>query len=453
MVLVDTSVWIRFLAGRAPYANPLGDLLGRGEVSGHDFVYGELLMGDPAGRRALLTDFAAMHRAPMVSHAEVVAFVRERRLHGRGVGWIDAHLLASALVGRLGFWTADARLAAIARELGIAYRLRPAELVWSRGSGARSIRRPDYPGGHWRLSYASPCRNVRVCRRHRSARSAVTPRLRRRLFCALAAAALAAGSASARQVALPPAVRAAAEAISSERLAWDVAFLSADEQLGRNTPSPRFDAAADYITSRLARAGLAPAGDDGGFRQHYELHETRVDAEGASLTVGERRFALARDVALGSFATPLSGPLPVVYVQHGWVIPGRGIDPYAGVDVTGKLVVAHGPRVLPKGVEVPQMGRVAVGAETPFVAAAKRGAAGVLFITQAADLVRWDQLRTTNTVRREMSPEVPSAYAAAPVTSLLMAPHVTDAVFAGETLDGPTALGLADRGEFPASSS
>ena len=121
MVLVDTSVWIRFLAGRAPYANPLGELLGRGEVSGHDFVYGELLMGDPAGRRALLTDFAAMHRAPMVSHTEVVAFVRQRRLYGRGVGWIDAHLLASALVGRLGFWTADARLAAVARELGIAY--------------------------------------------------------------------------------------------------------------------------------------------------------------------------------------------------------------------------------------------------------------------------------------------------------------------------------------------
>ena len=59
-----------------------------------------------------------MHRAPMVSHTEVVAFVRQRRLHGRGVGWSDAHLLASAL-GRLAFWTADARLAAVARQLGI----------------------------------------------------------------------------------------------------------------------------------------------------------------------------------------------------------------------------------------------------------------------------------------------------------------------------------------------
>ncbi|MBL8135950.1 MAG: hypothetical protein JNL48_04960, partial [Acidobacteria bacterium] len=178
----------------------------------------------------------------------------------------------------------------------------------------------------------------------------MTALLRRRLFGALAAVALAGGGLSARQAPLPPAVRTAADGISSEQLAWDVAWLSADEQLGRNTPSPRFDAAADYIAARLARAGLAPAGDVGGFRQYYDLHETRVDAEGTSLTVGSQRFAAGRDVALRSFATPLAGPLPVVYVQHGWVIPGKGIDPYAGVDVRGKLVVAHGPRVLPKGV-------------------------------------------------------------------------------------------------------
>ena len=121
MVLVDTSVWIRFLSGRGPYAPALDELLGRGEVAGHDLIYGELLMGNASGRRALLESFATMHRAPTVSHTEVVAFVRHHRLDGRGVGWIDAHLLASVLVGRLGFWTADARLAAVARELGIAY--------------------------------------------------------------------------------------------------------------------------------------------------------------------------------------------------------------------------------------------------------------------------------------------------------------------------------------------
>jgi len=62
-----------------------------------------------------------MHQAPVVPHGDVVTFVRERRLYGRGVGWIDAHLLASTLVGRLKLWTTDSRLATLAKELGIAY--------------------------------------------------------------------------------------------------------------------------------------------------------------------------------------------------------------------------------------------------------------------------------------------------------------------------------------------
>ena len=121
IVLVDTSVWIRFLSNRAPYAAELDHLLSRDEVSGHDFVYGELLIGDKAGRKQLLASYEQMHRAPVATHGEVVLLVRERRLHGRGIGWIDAHLLASALVGHLKLWTADPRLAMLAKEFGIAY--------------------------------------------------------------------------------------------------------------------------------------------------------------------------------------------------------------------------------------------------------------------------------------------------------------------------------------------
>ena len=119
MVLVDTSVWIRFLANKAPYADGLDDLLDRGEVSGHDLVYGELLIGDKGGRATLLTAYSLMHQVAVVPHREVVTFVNARRLHGRGIGWIDVHLLASALVGEVKLWTADPRLATVARELGI----------------------------------------------------------------------------------------------------------------------------------------------------------------------------------------------------------------------------------------------------------------------------------------------------------------------------------------------
>ena len=119
MVLVDTSIWIRFLSNRTPFAAKLDDLLGESQVCGHDFVFGELLIGDKGGRKQLLADYALMNQVPVVPHSEVVEFVRQRRLHGRGIGWIDTHLLASALVSHVTLWTADPRLRDVARELGI----------------------------------------------------------------------------------------------------------------------------------------------------------------------------------------------------------------------------------------------------------------------------------------------------------------------------------------------
>jgi len=121
MVLVDTSIWIRFLADRRPYAAELDRLLDLGEVSGHDLIYGELLIGDSGGRRELLKAYDFMHRVATIPHAEVVAFARARKLHGRGIGWVDAHLLASALVASVPLWTADSRLCSLASELGVAY--------------------------------------------------------------------------------------------------------------------------------------------------------------------------------------------------------------------------------------------------------------------------------------------------------------------------------------------
>jgi len=121
MVLVDTSVWIRFLANRPPYAAELDRLLDKEESAGHNLIYGELLIGDPGGRAAMLDSYQLMPRIADVSHKEVVEFVRANQLYGRGIGWIDAHLLASCLVADVSLWTADDRLARVANELGISY--------------------------------------------------------------------------------------------------------------------------------------------------------------------------------------------------------------------------------------------------------------------------------------------------------------------------------------------
>lgn len=122
MVLVDTSVWIRFLAGREPFASGLDELLGRDEVVGHEMVFGELLIGGiSGGRRNLLEAYAQMHQASTVAQQEVVEFVRERRLFGRGVDWIDVNILASAVVGGFRMWTADPRFFTLADELQAGY--------------------------------------------------------------------------------------------------------------------------------------------------------------------------------------------------------------------------------------------------------------------------------------------------------------------------------------------
>jgi predicted nucleic acid-binding protein len=123
MVLVDTSVWIRSLAGSEPFTRELRRLLNMDQVAGHELVYGELLIGDIGGRKKILTGYHRMFQSSIVPHMDVVAFVEVRKLHGRGIGWIDVHLLASALVSRLSLWTADSRLSVVADEFGVGHRI------------------------------------------------------------------------------------------------------------------------------------------------------------------------------------------------------------------------------------------------------------------------------------------------------------------------------------------
>ncbi|MBV8843392.1 MAG: hypothetical protein JO307_11330 [Bryobacterales bacterium] len=72
MVLVDTSVWIRYFRDQHPYAAELDRLVGLDQVMGHDLVYGELLIGDRGGRTHFLGTYERLSRASTISHNEVV---------------------------------------------------------------------------------------------------------------------------------------------------------------------------------------------------------------------------------------------------------------------------------------------------------------------------------------------------------------------------------------------
>jgi Zn-dependent M28 family amino/carboxypeptidase len=251
--------------------------------------------------------------------------------------------------------------------------------------------------------------------------------------------------------ALPAPVRTAADGISAERLAADLAFLSSDALEGRATPSPGFDTAAEFIARRLQAAGVAPAGDAGAYFQRYRMVEARVVPADSFIEIGGTRLALDDGFVLRSFSAPTSVSAPVVYVGHGWVVPGQGVDAFAGLDVRGKIVLTHGPRAMPKGVPIQQLGRVTVGASNVTAEAARRGALAVLMIPQAGGQAgSWEQMRGQNLVRRELDPSVPSAYAAPAITTALLSRASADVLLRGERYDGATLVARGDAEDYPA---
>lgn len=122
MILVDTSVWVDHLRRRDPV---LSEALENGEVAVHPFVVGELACGNLPDRTSFFRLLEELPPAPLASHPEVLALIERRRLAGKGLGFVDAHLLASTLLGvrdALSLWTRDGALQAAALSLGIAYR-------------------------------------------------------------------------------------------------------------------------------------------------------------------------------------------------------------------------------------------------------------------------------------------------------------------------------------------
>ncbi len=116
MILADTSVWVdHFRVG-----NPvLSEVLGRALVLTHPFVIGELACGNLKNRTRILADLDALPLAVPATHEEVLRLVEERALWGRGIGWIDGHLLASALLSHCWLWTLDRQLDQAAGGAGV----------------------------------------------------------------------------------------------------------------------------------------------------------------------------------------------------------------------------------------------------------------------------------------------------------------------------------------------
>ena len=118
MILVDTSVWVDHLHRGAP---AMASLLEEESVVMHPFVIGELACGNLKNRNEVLHLMSTLPAVPVATEAEVLAMIERRKLMGRGLGYIDVHLVASAVLSGSRIWSRDRQLAATAAELKVGF--------------------------------------------------------------------------------------------------------------------------------------------------------------------------------------------------------------------------------------------------------------------------------------------------------------------------------------------
>ena len=116
MILVDTSIWVDHFNKSD---TDLVKMLNSGKVCIHPFIIGELSCGSISNRREILTLLNALPQVESALDEEVFTLIENKKLYGIGLGFIDVHLLASALLNDVTIWTRDKTLKKAATNLDI----------------------------------------------------------------------------------------------------------------------------------------------------------------------------------------------------------------------------------------------------------------------------------------------------------------------------------------------
>ena len=222
------------------------------------------------------------------------------------------------------------------------------------------------------------------------------------------------------------------DAISVAGLERRLRFIASDALEGRESLSPGFRAAAEYLASELTDLGLTPRGDDGSFLQRVTVRRTAIDPAGTSVKVSGQAFAFGDDL-LASGGGSATGR--VVYVGHGYRIPSKDIDPFVGVDVKDALLLVLPGR--PQGVTVRDLQSLTKGTDWwgPEDNARALGARGVIRVAGFDDLSDWQRTRERQVSRgavvvdRLTPPE-------APMPVVTAGPRLLAALLRGERENG-----------------
>jgi len=222
----------------------------------------------------------------------------------------------------------------------------------------------------------------------------------------------------------------AAEQITAGQLKDYLYFVAADEMEGRDTPSRGLDLTAKFIAMNLSRWGVKPAGDDGTYFQKIALQRTRIAPEQSRVEINGQKFNYGEAFLAQPVAAEVSGQL--VYGGHGWVVNGKNINPYAGIDVKDKIIIVNGYG--PRGINTVADLGVKEGVDwfSPSDYAKKNGAKAVISFPLPEDLTNWSTQRRKEVEKGTLGVERFDKADGAGVPLITVTRQIIDALFQGE---------------------
>jgi hypothetical protein len=247
----------------------------------------------------------------------------------------------------------------------------------------------------------------------------------------------------AQAVKITPAERKAAEGITAAQLSNYLYFVASDAMGGRDTPSQGLDITAEFIRMNLQKWGFKGAGDNGTFFQKIALRRDTIDPAATTVKLGDQAFVYGDDVARASGTGSISAP--VVFVGNGWMIKSKNLNPYANVDVKGKLVAVYSEGALngrnlvplPAGVAQTDLtGTRGTDWADAVTYARANGAAGVIVLPSKFLTENWNAIiqnfGRSRLVVDKLSQPAAAANPSAALPILFASPKFTNTLFAGE---------------------
>ena len=246
-------------------------------------------------------------------------------------------------------------------------------------------------------------------------------------------------------VRITPAERRIAETITADKLSNWLHFVASDAMAGRDTPSQGLDVTAEFLKMNLSRWGFKPAGDNGTFFQKMALRRDGINAAETFVTVNGQKFDYGVDLVRVSGTDTGTMSPKIVFAGNGWMVKSKNLNPYAGIDVRGKIIAVYGEGQvggrnlvpLPAGVTQADLtGERGTDWADAVTYARNNGAAGVMVLASSFLNNNWgavvQNFGRSRTVVDKLQPAVANQGGAPQPTVFIASRKLTEAIFVGE---------------------